>query len=93
MYPSVTGDLSWTLRKNEVEWLKNSVMVGIGENINFVKEVDLPRNQFGWAAVIIRFQDIRERQRFHFGLLSTDLQHALEHNAMQRDTFHRPDAH
>lgn len=66
-------------------------MVGISEDINFIKEVGLPRDQFKRVASIRCFQDVRRGQGFHGGLSSMDFQHTAEHNAVQRHAFHYPD--
>lgn len=50
----MSTDLRWTLGKNEMQWLKNRLMIEISENINIVKDIDLPRNQFRGAATIFR---------------------------------------
>lgn len=76
-----------------MEWLQKRIIDETSENIVFVKEVGLPRNQFRIATAIICFQDVGQRQSFHFGLHPIDLQNIPEHNALQRDTFHSPNVH
>lgn len=68
-------------------------MVEVSEDINFVKEVGLPRGQFRGAAAIRGFQDVRQGQSCHCGISFIDFQHVDEHNAVQGHTLHSPDLH
>lgn len=82
-----------TLRKNEMEWLENRVMVEIREDINFIKKVGLARNQVRGVEGIKFVQNVGCGQRFHSGISSMDFQHTAEHHAARRHTFHSPNFH
>lgn len=68
-------------------------MVEISEYIDFIKEVGLARDQFRGYAAIRYFQDMGRGQSYHCGISSMDFQHTVEHNAVQKHTFHTPNVH
>lgn len=80
-----------TFGNDEMERLKNRVMVEISVDIRFIKEVGFARDRFRGVAAT-SFQDVRRGQRFHGAIFSIDNHSIVEHDAVLRHTLNNPDS-